>query len=130
MAIIVDYNNRILGTGYNGVPSGMKHCIDGGCPRSLNNVKSGTPYDYGPGTCYAIHAEANALLHSDRSARNGGTIYINGAPCFGCAKLISTSGLKRLVFLDNSNNRDDYEQSINLLTASGIEVEKIEIDLL
>lgn len=130
MSIIVDKHNRVLGTGYNGVPSGMTHCTDGGCPRAKNNVKSGTPYDYGPGLCYAIHAEANALLHSDRSARTGGTIYINGVPCFGCAKLISTSGLKKVVFLDNSNNRNDYQQSTDILSNSGISIEVIPEDLL
>lgn len=130
LAIVVDSNRRILGTGYNGVPSGMTHCNEGGCPRVVNNVPSGTPYDYGPGLCFAIHAEANALLHSDRSARVGGTIYVGGVPCLGCAKLIAGSGLSRVVFLDDNGTRIDSELSLKLMADSGLEVEGLDSVLL
>jgi dCMP deaminase len=97
-ALIVDRHGALIGSGYNGGPSGMLHCNDGGCPRAINNVPGGTPYDYGPGLCIAIHAEANALLHSDYTARrHGGTLYVNGPPCMGCAKLVANSGLGRIV---------------------------------
>lgn len=43
--------------------------------------------------CPALHAEANALMASDRSLRVGGTIYITSHPCLPCAKLIANSGL-------------------------------------
>lgn len=130
MAIVVDSNRRILGTGYNGVPSGMDHCKDNGCPRVANNAPSGSPYDYGSGLCYAIHAEANALLHSDRSARINGTIYVGGLPCFGCAKLIAGSGLGRLVYLANETDRNDSEQSIEVLHKSGILIDRLHPDLI
>lgn len=130
MAIVTDPHGRILGTGYNGVPSGMKHCDEGGCPRITNNVPSGTPYDYGPGLCYAIHAEANALLYSDRSARIGGTIYVGGVPCFGCAKLIAGSGLGKVVYVED-DSRTDVSQSLEVMRASlnvvGIPRESIEL---
>lgn len=130
MAIVVDSNRRILGTGYNGVPSGMTHCKDGGCPRSINNIESGSPYDYGPGLCYAIHAEANALLHSDRSARINGTIYVGGVPCFGCAKLIAGSGLGRLVYIGNETNRTDSDQSLKVIRESGLQIDRLDPNLL
>lgn len=130
MAIVVDENRRILGTGYNGAPSGIEHCSDNGCPRVANNAPSGSPYDYGPGLCFAIHAEANALLYSDRSARLGGTIYVGGSPCFGCAKLISGSGLKRIVYLGNESEREDYEQSLDIMHRSGIIVDRLDPNIL
>lgn len=130
MAIVVDSNRRILGTGYNGVPSGMQHCNENGCPRVANNAPSGAPYDYGSGLCYAIHAEANALLHSDRSARINGTIYVGGLPCFGCAKLIAGSGLSRLVYLGNELDRNDSEQSIEVLSKSGITIDRLDAELI
>jgi len=130
MAIVVDSNRRILGTGYNGTPSGMQHCNDNGCPRVANNAPSGSPYDYGLGLCFAIHAEANALLHSDRSARVGGTIYVGGLPCFGCAKLIAGSGLARLVYLGNEADREDHTQSIEVLSKSGIKIERLDQKLI
>lgn len=129
MAIVLDKNRRVLGTGYNGVPSGMTHCVDGGCPRVVNNVPSGTPYDYGEGLCYAIHAEANALLHSDRSARIGGTIYVGGIPCFGCAKLISGSGLGRVVYLHN-DTQTDADQSLDTMQRSGLDLDRLDPALL
>jgi deoxycytidylate deaminase len=48
-------------------------------------------------TCPAIHAEANALLYVDRSRMEGGTIYITDASCMHCAKLVSNSGVSRVV---------------------------------
>jgi dCMP deaminase len=47
--------------------------------------------------CPAVHAEANALLYVDRSRSEGGTIYITSVPCTQCAKLISNSGIRRVV---------------------------------
>ena len=100
MAIILDTDGIQVGSGWNGAPSGMLHCADGGCPRSIlhQNVALG---DFGRGpsydNCVAVHAEANALLHSDWSRRKDGTIYIGGPPCWDCAKLIANSGLARVV---------------------------------
>lgn len=128
MAIVVGTDGRVLGTGYNGAPPNVKHCIDGGCPRAINNVPSGTPYDYGDGLCVATHAEPNALMHSDRSARMGGTLYVNGVPCFGCSKLIASSGLSRVVYLDNAQSRSDVSQSIMMMEASGIKTLPIALD--
>lgn len=108
MAIIVDVNGKVESTGYNGSPSGFEHCASG-CPRFVNNVPSGTDYDSGPGLCYAIHSEINCLLHSDVNDRRYGTMYVNGVPCFGCAKTIVNSGLDRLVFLEEKDYRDDPE---------------------
>jgi deoxycytidylate deaminase len=47
--------------------------------------------------CPSIHAEANALLYVDRSSVEGGTLYVTGVPCMQCAKLISNSGIRRIV---------------------------------
>lgn len=93
-AIILDDNGHVLGTGYNGGPAGYAHCNDGGCPRVALNPEHGSSYD----NCIAIHAEANALLHSDYSARQHGcTVVVNGPPCWDCAKLIANSGAHTIV---------------------------------
>lgn len=95
MALILDDLGHILGTGYNGGPRGMPHCLNGACPRAQSDVPPRSVYD----TCIAIHAEANALLHSDYTARRTGgcTLYVNGTPCFGCAKLIANGNIRRVV---------------------------------
>lgn len=51
--------------------------------------------------CPSIHAEANALLSSDRSRHEGGTIYITSDPCWSCAKMIANSGLQCVVVMSN-----------------------------
>lgn len=91
-AVIVR-KRRIRSTGYNGPPSGHRHCDEGACPRANSDAASGWAYDH----CVAIHAEANAILYSSPEQREGGTIYITGVPCFGCAKLIANSGIDEVV---------------------------------
>lgn len=103
-AVVVDRSNRIVDTGYNGAPRGLltgdRGCINW-CPRAVPAVDEVVPirgrldphYD----DCSALHAEANALMFSDRRHREGGTIYVTSSICGGCAKLISNSGLIRVV---------------------------------
>lgn len=101
--VITDRFGHVLGTGYNGGPKGMPHCVDGACPRFLEGSAPGSNYD----NCIAIHAEANALLHSDYTARrDGGTLYVNGTPCYSCAKLIVNSGIERIVYLEDDSYAD------------------------
>jgi dCMP deaminase len=120
MAIIIGTDGTLIGTGYNGGARGMKHCADGGCPRAINKVPSGTPYDFGDGLCIAIHAEANALLYSDFSRRSGATMYVNGIPCVSCSRLISNSGIKRVVCLDREQLGTDEVKW--LLDGAGVEL--------
>ena len=54
--VLVDSNNHVAATGYNGVPKGFVHCLDVPCIGA--DAQSGTRLD----ECYAVHAEMNALL--------------------------------------------------------------------
>ena len=92
--IIVSWDGSVISTGYNGAPAGMQNCNDGGCPHS-SETPSERANDYN--TCVAIHAEENALLRADWSRLFGGTLYVNGLPCFGCAKKIAGTTLTRVV---------------------------------
>lgn len=93
-AILVDDLGHVVGMGYNGGASGLPHCEDGGCPRYIENSPNGSIYD----NCIAVHAEANALLHSDYSARPK-KLYVNGPPCFSCAKLIANSTVETVYYV-------------------------------
>lgn len=113
-AVVVSAGNRIVDTGYNGPPRGMP-LVGGGCSNWCERGKPKTAYptlaiDYHD--CPALHAEANALMFSDRRLREGGTIYISSGVCGGCAKLIANSGVARVV-CDTSHtpehrNSDDW----------------------
>lgn len=123
-AVIVDVNKRIIATGYNGPAANLMlkgECINW-CERAQGKTGLGSAYD----GCPSIHAEANALLYVDRSAIEGGTIYVTGAPCMQCAKLISNSGVKRVVarVLDSDAHRKP-EVVLDYLTNCKIIVETI-----
>jgi len=117
-AILLAPNKRVIGFGYNGSPPGMGHCVDGHCPRLMEDAANGSKYD----TCIAQHAEAGAIIWSDPAQRTGATIVVNGPPCMGCAKLIASSGISRVVCVED----DSYQQWTdvrNFLYTANIEVE-------
>lgn len=118
-AILVDKYDHIVGVGYNGGPRTFLHCKDGGCPRLVEMSVSGSNYD----NCIAVHAEANALLHSDYSSE-AKKIYVNGPPCFSCAKLIANSTIEEVYYVpDNSyNNWKDIELFLNKANVSTFEM--------
>jgi dCMP deaminase len=102
-AIIVDHRGTVIATGYNGTPSGFEHCKDGGCPRFLENTPSGTSY----GNCLSVHAEVNAIIRSTPATRERSTLYVNGLPCWDCAKVIIGSGIPRVVCLGGRDTLDE-----------------------
>ena len=97
-AVIVK-NKRILSTGYNGAPEGVKSCKEKGeCIRIKNGIASGTHLE----TCYSVHAEQNAIVSAARLgvSLEGATLYCTHQPCVICAKLIVNAGIKRVVYRD------------------------------
>lgn len=80
--IIVD--QRIISTGYNGTPFGVKNCDEGGCPRCSSKKTRHQGY----ATCLCVHAEQNALLLAARqgTATNGATLYVTLRPCLSFLK--------------------------------------------
>lgn len=94
-AVIASATNRIVATGHNGPSARFDHrdqTCDQWCQRAINNERS-TSYD----NCPSLHAEANALLAADRSLWQGGVIFVTSGVCGDCAKLISNSGIVRVV---------------------------------
>ena len=85
--VVVDEDDKIISTGYNGTPKGLPHCID--------EVPCGGESD--GGICLATHAEINALL-SCRDVQSAATIYITCSPCPECMKAVLTTNIKNIVF--------------------------------
>jgi dCMP deaminase len=127
-AVVTGPEGRLVGTGYNGAPPNMTHCIDGGCPRAqAEGVVPGVAY----GNCVAVHAEANAIIWSDRTARKAGTLYVNGPPCWDCGKLIAGSGLARVVFTyDPEYVYPELKKVEGLMTSAGLDVERLDQSVL
>lgn len=78
--VLLDKNNHIMSTGYNGPPSGVVHCTQ--CRRSE------------PGRdlylCEAVHAEMNALLQC-RNTNEIVSAFITINPCMICARLLANT---------------------------------------
>lgn len=90
-------DKRVIATGYNGTPRGLRNCNDGGCERCNDNSNySGA----GLVTCLCLHAEENALLESGRDRiGEGSVIYCNTCPCLTCSIKIVQSGITEVVYL-------------------------------
>lgn len=116
-AVVLGPNKRVAGIGYNGSPPGMPHCNEGHCPRMQEGSASGSSYD----NCISQHAEQGALLWSDPSLRQGGTLIVNGPPCMTCAKLIASSGIKRIVHYEDPSYAA-WDDVRGFLEAAGVEV--------
>jgi dCMP deaminase len=111
-------DKRILATGFNGAPRGMKHCLEIGCIRDELNIASGTRAEI----CRAVHAEQNAIIQCAiyGVSSEGSTIYITHQPCTICTKILINSGVKRIVY--ELPYPDEFAQ--NLLKESGVKLEQ------
>ena len=120
-AVVVSKDQRISSTGYNGPAATFPNegeCINW-CPRAQGVVPLDNLYD----ACPSIHAEANALLYVDRSRVEGGTIYITDVACLQCAKLVSNSGVARVVMkISSKASHRKPDETIAYLKKCEIEV--------
>ena len=118
-AVIVK-DNRILATGYNGVPTGIQHCSQRGCLREELGVPSGQRHEL----CRGLHAEQNAIIQAAHLGLSiaGGTLYCTNQPCVICAKMIINAGIERIVI------RDGYPDELaqDMLREAGLNVELLE----
>lgn len=117
-AIIVR-DKRILATGYNGAPSGIKHCIEVGCLREAQGIASGERHEL----CRGLHAEQNAIIQAALYgvAVKGASIYCTHQPCSLCAKMLINAGIMEIFF------EDGYPDALSqdLLSEAGIKVSRL-----
>jgi dCMP deaminase len=125
-AVIVDINQRIVSTGYNGPAAGYPDMSET-CMTFCERAKSSITTAYN--NCPSIHAEMNALIYSDRSKIEGGTIYSSVFPCMDCAKAISNSGIVKVVsVIKDSDAHRNPEIVLDYLAKCGISIETIKDD--
>ena len=117
-AVIVK-DKRVVTTGYNGAPAGVKSCVEKGeCLSKKLNIASGTKHEL----CFAVHAEQNAIIQAAKLgvSIDGATLYCTHQPCVICAKMIINAGISRVVYKEGYP--DDF--SLELFKESGLLVEK------
>jgi len=119
-AIIVK-DKRILATGYNGAPRGVKSSLEiGKCLREELGIPSGERHEI----CRGLHAEQNAII---QAAYYGipikdSVIYSTHQPCVLCAKMIINAGIRKIYYFE------DYPDklAVELLNEAGVELIKLD----
>lgn len=96
---IVVRDGRILATGYNGSPSGLKHCAEVGCLRNEQNIPSGERHEL----CRAVHAEQNAIIQCALAGIPIGdaTLYTTNFPCVLCARMLINAKVRKIIYKDS-----------------------------
>ena len=115
-AVLVDENNeRILMCGYNGTPPSG----DNNCEYVNNDGELVTKPE-------VVHAEENVILFCAKKGikTENKILYTTLSPCFQCAKMIITSGIKKVVFKELYRD----ESGLNLLKQYGVEIIHIKDD--
>lgn len=117
-AVIVK-DRRILSTGYNGTPSGIKHCAQVGCLREKLKIPSGERHEL----CRGLHAEQNVLLQAALYgiSLRGSTLYVTNQPCIICTKMIINAGIEEVIIVGNYPDKMARE----FLDEAGIKVRKV-----
>lgn len=116
-ACIVDTQNRILATGYNGFPQG---CSDDDFPWNRDESLGETKYQF------VVHAELNAILNARGKSLAGAILYVGLFPCNECAKAIIQAGIKEVIYLsDKYATTPSTLASKRMLAAAGIKLTQL-----
>lgn len=122
VAAVIVKDKRIISTGYNGTPRGVKNCSEGGCPRCNSFTTSGSKLE----DCLCSHGEENAITQAAYHGVNisGSMIYTTFSPCLLCTKMIINSGIREVVY---NMNYPLGGAALMLLEEAGVAVRKIKL---
>ena len=123
---VLTKDTRIISIGYNGPPAGTHNCDEEwpvtGCPRDSKNSCS-----------LALHAEENAILYAVKNGASleGSTLYITLSPCLPCARIIYSSGIRKVFYL---NSYAEYkglssDEGVDFLNKFGVEASKFGLSI-
>ena len=119
-AILVK-DKRILATGYNGAPAGLRHCEEVGCLRQDTSIPSGERHEL----CRGLHAEQNAIIQAAYHGIPiaGSTLYCTNKPCVICSKMLINAGIEKVFY------KKGYHDPLadQMLKEAGIEIERIDL---
>lgn len=118
---VLTQDTRIISLGYNGPPAGTHNCDEewpaAGCPRDRKG-----------GCSLAIHAEENAILYAAKNkvTIEGATLYVTLSPCLACARIIYTTGIKKVLYLNSyaAYKGIDIDEGIDFLRKFGVQTEQ------
>ena len=100
-------------------PAGTHNCDvewpEHGCPRDSK------------GSCsLALHAEQNAILYASKNnvSVEGSTLYITLSPCIACARIIFTTGIRKVIYLNSyaEYKKIPSDEGVDFLKKFGVDV--------
>lgn len=119
-AVVVNDKNHIVGVGYNGMPCGISD-DDGVWGKDPDDPLFNKKY-------LVVHAEMNAIANANCNV-DGCTVYVTHYPCENCAKIMSISGIKEIVYANEwgaKQNIDISKISMRIFKAAGIRIRSYE----
>ena len=106
VGVVIARDARIISTGYNGAPRGMKHC-DHKCtckgPVELNGeLQHWDSCDMNHPCRLSVHAEVNAIAYAAKAGVStfGAEMFTTNAPCYACAQLIINAGIMQVWYAE------------------------------
>jgi dCMP deaminase len=118
-AIIVNQQNHIIGTGYNGPIKGSDNNL---IPFSIRDEKRK----------WMIHAEENAMLNVTQSSSERGEncrVYVTGRPCNNCLQRMINFGIKKIIMIERlgsiTENSETNDMMRKIILMSGVEITSI-----
>lgn len=115
-ACIVNGQNKIVATGYNGMPNGVS---DRSVPWTKDGEFLDTKY------AYVVHAELNAVLNSVLTDQSGCRLFVSLFPCNECAKAIIQSGIRHVIYLsDKHSEKDSTKAAKRMFELAGVKYEQ------
>jgi dCMP deaminase len=120
---VLTKDTRIVSLGYNGPPAGTHNC-------DLEWPGVGCPKDSKGSCSLALHAEQNAILYAAKNnvSIEGSTLYITLSPCIACARVIFTTGIKRVIYLESyaAFKGLSTDEGVDFLKKFGVKVDHYE----
>lgn len=116
-SLIADKNNRVISTGFNGLPRSMK---------DHSNILENREIKHE----LVIHAEVNAILFAQRDL-DGCTLYCTHTPCSKCASIIIQSGITKVVTMIEPGSefteryRESHDLTRRIFKEAGVKLREI-----
>ena len=114
-------DKRIIATGYNGAPSGIRHCLDVGCLREQQGIPSGERHEL----CRGLHAEQNAIIQAALHGVGvaGSALFCTNMPCSICSKMLINARIEKIYY------REGYADTLStsLMAEAGIPLIQLQV---
>jgi len=111
--VAVDPNRRILETGYNGIPRGVKDL-----PERMER-----PAKY----LWTSHAEENLVAHAARDRLLGSTVHVTHLCCARCARSLINAGVAHVVCGDGTTSmpKEEFEAARTMFEEAGVTLTEV-----